>query len=168
VTLRSKAYTKFVEALASKNLQPGQFVTQKQLVELLLGLGKLGVEAGDLLFHRLHFFDRGGALGFVFFAADRLRGGVAACLELIGPPEQPAAPAIEPQGLLSECRGAVIKQTLAIDLEHLFRPFAEIFYVEHGEAFFSAQRRGVKGRTRADAVGTQFHIDNPTMLAALA
>jgi len=34
VTLRSKAYTKFVEALASKNLQPGQFVTQKQLVEL--------------------------------------------------------------------------------------------------------------------------------------
>jgi DNA-binding GntR family transcriptional regulator len=34
VTLRSQAYTKFIEALASKNLRPGKFITQKQLVEL--------------------------------------------------------------------------------------------------------------------------------------
>jgi DNA-binding GntR family transcriptional regulator len=34
LTLRSQAYAKFVEALASRNLTPGQIVTQRQLVEL--------------------------------------------------------------------------------------------------------------------------------------
>lgn len=34
LTLRSQAYEKFVEALISRNLSPGQFVTQRQLVEL--------------------------------------------------------------------------------------------------------------------------------------
>ena len=33
-TLRSQAYAKFVEALASRNLSPGQVVSQRQLVEL--------------------------------------------------------------------------------------------------------------------------------------
>jgi DNA-binding GntR family transcriptional regulator len=34
LTLRAQAYTKFVDALVSRNISPGQFVTQKQLVEL--------------------------------------------------------------------------------------------------------------------------------------
>jgi DNA-binding GntR family transcriptional regulator len=34
LTLRAEAYRKFVDALVSKNISPGQFVTQKQLVEL--------------------------------------------------------------------------------------------------------------------------------------
>jgi DNA-binding GntR family transcriptional regulator len=34
LTLRAKAYRKFVDALISRNIRPGQFVTQKQLVAL--------------------------------------------------------------------------------------------------------------------------------------
>jgi DNA-binding GntR family transcriptional regulator len=34
LTLRAQAYRKFVDALISRNIVPGQFVTQKQLVEL--------------------------------------------------------------------------------------------------------------------------------------
>ena len=34
MTLRAQAYRKFVDALVSRNIHPGQFVTQKQLVEL--------------------------------------------------------------------------------------------------------------------------------------
>jgi DNA-binding GntR family transcriptional regulator len=34
LTLRSQAYEKFIEALISRNLSSGQFVTQRQLVEL--------------------------------------------------------------------------------------------------------------------------------------
>lgn len=34
LTLRSQAYEKFVDALISRNLSPGQFVTQRKLVEL--------------------------------------------------------------------------------------------------------------------------------------
>jgi DNA-binding GntR family transcriptional regulator len=33
-TLRSQAYRKFIDALISRNITPGQFVTQRQLVEL--------------------------------------------------------------------------------------------------------------------------------------